>query len=1116
MAQTTLYLLKNLATDVATPIPSNTTSELGRHGAAVLPLHIVNAQVSRHQADLVHAHGSLLLTSRGKHATAVVRAGVVIRVDERARDVRAGDAIVLCAARLLAAPAGPVAFEDGDAAFAVVVDDGRAARRRREPADGAGKGERLLVYFCAGRACLDHDALRCLAPHELRGVTCASARVRDRLARVDYVSAKGCVGEGRQPHAPFPHFPGLFRDLGPGGRGGLFRHQLASLAAMRRLETRPGGFGTLRGGVLGDAPGLGKTVTVLALALASAGELPQPPTAFWDGEAVDAAFKALRHLEMELRREILTGLRPLLAHRDSFARGSTAWAQADALLRGATPPFDFASPRALEAHLRGGAGKLAHLTPAERDEVRLEFAYGMALVRCRLDSKRRSALYGAAGKRALAERTLRPTGGTLVVVPDALLEHWKHQIAVHVDLKQVAPSFGDGKSGDGCCYVHGFGDAATWRGGAAGGAAPLRVGGRVPRADARRKYLIVVVPFSACRLEARLDAEERAAKDRNVFRHGPSSDATASPLLALRWLRLVVDEGHELAGGPEGEKKSKTRPAQRSDMGPEASAFVAEIFAERRWVVSGTPTTGDIDDPAATTKHLDQLQKLMKWLRHPDYGLDVDPRLDGAAAAAASATAKKKRWAAVAEPFAKAAAGLGDGAAGEAARAAVVDLLRTVVVRHRKEDLELPKPVIENVEIEVEPVAGESDTDFQWRVDCAMADHVAKTLRRGRDAGNNPKMAVFSQHEGDLQSVAEALYDRLGASCIAEFDVRRLGHATSTRELVRFRYDEARTRTCPVCGSEEDADAKLCGRTLIEVEILDDAVADARTAAFYADPDGGEPSAAARVCGKRVLVEPERILHVDAAAAPGAPADGAAYAANFRNWRVGDEITVTFAERPPFARRRDDATWRRWGKDDCVRRAVDHGFDGGDWYLGPLWDDAGPPRHGPVRCRLLKWARCGNWHGRWFCGPKLDRAPVVVRAEKVPVLCLTREASHGLDLSFLTHIFLLEPIRDSALLEQVISRAHRVGAVAPVLVHTLVPLVKGDGAAPPASPPASPRKAERTKHFICDHCYKSFATNEEADDHMLVCSRNPASDARRSARFTLNSCYDEIQPPPPF
>ena len=69
MAQATLYLLKNLATDVATPIPSNTTSALGRHGAAVLPLHIVNAQVSRHQPYLVQAHGSLLLPARGKHAT---------------------------------------------------------------------------------------------------------------------------------------------------------------------------------------------------------------------------------------------------------------------------------------------------------------------------------------------------------------------------------------------------------------------------------------------------------------------------------------------------------------------------------------------------------------------------------------------------------------------------------------------------------------------------------------------------------------------------------------------------------------------------------------------------------------------------------------------------------------------------------------------------------------------------------------------------------------------------------------------------------------------------------------------------------------------------------------
>ena len=217
-----------------------------------------------------------------------------------------------------------------------------------------------------------------------------------------------------------------------------------------------------------------------------------------------------------------------------------------------------------------------------------------------------------------------------------------------------------------------------------------------------------------------------------------------------------------------------------------------------------------------------------------------------------------------------------------------------------------------------------------------------------------------------------------------------------------------------------------------------------------------------------------------------------------------------------------DDDWKAWGKCECVRRAIDLGFDGGNWFFGPL--DAGPQ---PVRCRLLKWARCGLWHGSWFRGPRLETAPVVSRDEYVPVLCLAKEASHGLDLSFLTHIFLLEPIRDSALLEQVISRAHRVGATEPVLVNTLMPFEESDDddhadAAPDAPdapdaahrpPPRSPRK----KNFICDHCYKSFDVEAEADDHMLTCSRNPASTAfQTSKRFTLNSCYNEIKPPPPF
>ena len=95
----------------------------------------------------------------------------------------------------------------------------------------------------------------------------------------------------------------------------------------------------------------------------------------------------------------------------------------------------------------------------------------------------------------------------------------------------------------------------------------------------------MVVPFSVCRDAARQDQDFRRAAERRIYRHGNAQDAESSPLLQLRWLRLVVDEGHELVGGD-------------GDLEQATSSFIAELFAERRWVVSGTPTTGDVDDPA--------------------------------------------------------------------------------------------------------------------------------------------------------------------------------------------------------------------------------------------------------------------------------------------------------------------------------------------------------------------------------------------------------------------------------------------------------------------------------------------------------------------------------------
>ncbi|KAJ8551542.1 hypothetical protein K7X08_021557 [Anisodus acutangulus] len=52
-------------------------------------------------------------------------------------------------------------------------------------------------------------------------------------------------------------------------------------------------------------------------------------------------------------------------------------------------------------------------------------------------------------------------------------------------------------------------------------------------------------------------------------------------------------------------------------------------------------------------------------------------------------------------------------------------------------------------------------------------------------------------------------------------------------------------------------------------------------------------------------------------------------------------------------------------------------------------------------------------------------------------LLMDGSAALGLDLSFVTHVYLMEPIWDKSMEEQVISRAHRMGATRPILVETL-------------------------------------------------------------------------------
>lgn len=91
-------------------------------------------------------------------------------------------------------------------------------------------------------------------------ITCAAVSKTIRKEIMENVEYTRCR-DGKDYLVRFPAFPGLLstkQDLEVGA--GLFPHQLASLQAMHRLENARSSFASLRGGVLGDAPGLGKTI----------------------------------------------------------------------------------------------------------------------------------------------------------------------------------------------------------------------------------------------------------------------------------------------------------------------------------------------------------------------------------------------------------------------------------------------------------------------------------------------------------------------------------------------------------------------------------------------------------------------------------------------------------------------------------------------------------------------------------------------------------------------------------------------------------------------------------------------------------------------------------------
>ncbi|OOF98162.1 hypothetical protein ASPCADRAFT_394972 [Aspergillus carbonarius ITEM 5010] len=135
----------------------------------------------------------------------------------------------------------------------------------------------------------------------------------------------------------------------------------------------------------------------------------------------------------------------------------------------------------------------------------------------------------------LPPQRLRLCSGTLIIVPPNLVNHWQNEIVAHTDGLKVL-------------VLQNSSDLT-------------------PSPEELLQYDIVL--FSKVRFEK--EAGEAIDNKRN------SIAPEESPLTKLHWLRIIIDEGHNAAGT--GHRTSIVH-------------FMKQLYIERRWIVSGTPSNG--------------------------------------------------------------------------------------------------------------------------------------------------------------------------------------------------------------------------------------------------------------------------------------------------------------------------------------------------------------------------------------------------------------------------------------------------------------------------------------------------------------------------------------------
>ena len=266
---------------------------------------------------------------------------------------------------------------------------------------------------------------------------------------------------------------------------------------------------------------------------------------------------------------------------------------------------------------------------------------------------------GRNGKR-LAEKIVRVCCATLVIVPQNLLVQWQQEIARHVKHDALDILIIDNSK------------------------KPIP-----PATELANRDLVLIT-------KTRLEQEYRD-DDLHNGKRKKGEAIFQSPLIEMRWLRVICDEGHAFAG-------SATRT--------NALAMLDKMYIERRWVVSGTPSNAlvgvevgiaaDISEAPRNDKIMQSLQSKRLFAAEEE-AKDVDKLrqlVSGFLKMPPWANRKgvdHASWKKYLSPF--------DSKGQRRKTACLRTLLQSLVVRHRIQDIDtdLELPPLYNRTIYLEP-----------------------------------------------------------------------------------------------------------------------------------------------------------------------------------------------------------------------------------------------------------------------------------------------------------------------------------------------------------------------------------------------------------------------------